>query len=148
MDQLLSIFTQIGVDNTLGIQFALFVVGFFILKPLLFSKLQFVLEQRDSKTHLMEKEANKKLEDSERLAKTLKVKLDQAHEVAQSNIRNKREELLSKSKAMIVKRKQELSQQYETQMIAFEKDLATKRKDILNESESLSNELINKLVKN
>lgn len=146
MDQLLTIFTQIGVDNTLGAQFVIFVVGFLILKPLLFSKLQFVLEQRDSKTHLMEHEANRKLEESEKLSKLLKSKLDQAHEIAQNNIRSKKEEIVGNNKLVVVKRKQELNNLYESEMSGFEKELLGKRKDILNESENLSNELIKKLI--
>ena len=69
MDKIIQIFTQLGADQSIFYQFAIFIVLFVLLKVVLFNKLLFVLETRENKTTKMEELANNKFSQADKLSK-------------------------------------------------------------------------------
>ena len=65
MDMIIGIFQKLGVDQSVFYQFAIFIVLSQLFVHLLFNKLQFVLQTRESKTTKLRCEAGEKFKEAE-----------------------------------------------------------------------------------
>lgn len=146
MQTIINIFTSLGVDQTVFIQFALVVVIYFVLKYTFFSKLQFVLDTRESKTTKMESGANKKFTEAEALAAKYRVEIEKADSEAVKIITTKKQDALSAQKTQIKSTEKTLNAEFESKRAELEADFASKKAGVLAQADSLSKELVQKIL--
>lgn len=146
MELILDIFEKLSIDKTFFVQFALTVTFYFILKTLLFGKLQFVLEMRDSKTTKMEDNANVKFDKAEKLSKQVDDEVNATYEQAQAEYNNKKNQIIARGKAEIKELEAKLSQTAEVEKQKIQEEVRAHREAILSKADELSTGLLNKIV--
>jgi F-type H+-transporting ATPase subunit b len=146
MDQVAAIFKQLGADESAFYQFGIFLIIFLLLKHLFFNKLQFVLELRESKTTKLEEEANKKFHQADKLAEKYNARMIQANFEAQKILQDKKGEALAKSRQEIKQTEKKLNDELEQRRREFIADADTQKASILAASDSVSDDLVKKLV--
>lgn len=145
MSGIIKMFTQLGVDQTLFYQLIIFVALFFILKLLLFKKLQFVIDEREGKTTLLEKGANNKFAEAEKLAENYKSNLDKSYEEAQQNFDSKKVEINQVNSEKISETEKQIEKKISSKLEAFEKELSEKQEIVISQAPGLAAELAKKL---
>jgi F-type H+-transporting ATPase subunit b len=146
MDLVLSVFKKLNVDETVFIQFAILVALFFFLKMIFFNKLQFVLELRESKTTKLEDNANKTFSEAESLSLKYKEKIDKAYVEAQGKYNKRKTEILEREKQNIKNAENQINQELEQERTQFVAELDSKKKEVLNNADSLAKNLVDKFV--
>ena len=147
MDKIIQIFTQLGADQSIFYQFAIFIVLFILLKTVLFNKLLFVLQTRENKTTKMEERANSKLGEAEKLARKFE------EEVSTKRLEEieKAQDLKATALKEISARKSEKEKVvqgiFEEGKQKIESEFEVTRKNTMANVSGLSNDLIEKLVK-
>ena len=145
MNEIIAIFKQLGVDSTIFFQFGIFVVFFAIVKVLLFDKLQFVIELRESKTTKLEDEANRKFQDAEKLAYEYREKMNKAQQSSQEKLKAGKAEVVSRERNKYEEAQKKIIAEMESDRKTFEQELSTKKGEILSKADILASELVNKL---
>jgi F-type H+-transporting ATPase subunit b len=146
MDLVLSVFKKLNVDQTVFIQFAILVVLFFLLKVIFFNKLQFVLELRESKTTKLEDNANKTFSEAESLSQKYKEEIDKTYVEAQEKYNKRKTEILDREKQNIKIAENQINQEVEQDRAQFVAELDSKKKEVLNNADSLAKNLVDKFV--
>lgn len=146
MDLVLSVFKKLNVDQTVFIQFAILVVLFFLLKVIFFNKLQFVLELRESKTTKLEDNANKTFSEAEGLSQKYKDEIDKAYVEAQEKYNKRKSEILDREKQNIKTAENQINLDVEKERAQFVAELDSKKKEVLNNADSLAKNLVDKFV--
>ncbi len=146
MDLILSVFKKLNVDQTVFIQFGILVVLFFLLKVIFFNKLQFVLELRESKTTKLEDNANKTFSQAESLSQKYKEQIDKAYVEAQDKYNKRKNEILDREKQNIKTAENQINQEVEKERAAFVAELDSKKKEVLDNADSLAKNLVDKFV--
>lgn len=145
MNEIIAIFKQLGVDSTIFFQFAIFVVFFAIVKVLLFDKLQFVIELRESKTTKLEGEANRKFQDAERLADEYREKMTDAQATSQEKLKSGKADVVNRERAKYEEAQKKIIAEMDSDRKTFEQELSQKKGEILSQADVLAAELVNKL---
>ena len=146
MDQIVVIFKQLGVDETIGHQFIVFVVMFALLKVLLFDKLQFVLELREAKTTKLDGDADAKFGQADKMANEYEEKMKAINSQAMNHVYEVKGKALNKQKAEIKKIEDQLDDQIESKRQEFMKEIDVKKGEILKSADQLSDGLVQKLI--
>ena len=146
MDLILSVFEKLHINQTAYTQFGVLVVFYFLLKTILFNKLQFVLELRESKTTKMEENANKKFDQADKLSEKYREELDRAYSEAQEVYHEKKGQIVEREKKKVKEVENELNKEFEKDKQEFEKELEDKRTKVLSSADDLAGELVNKIV--
>ncbi|MDD0854739.1 hypothetical protein HBN50_16640 [Halobacteriovorax sp. GB3] len=146
MDTIIGIFKSLGVDQSIFTQFIIVCILYFILRNLLFNKLQEVLELREGKTTKLEENANKKFIEAENLAKAYKEKVEQAQTDAYSDLSKKKEEVIKREKQTIKAAEAKLNQEIEQKAQEFKAEVEAKKQEVLGNAEALANDLVTKLT--
>ena len=147
MDMVLGIFKQLGADETLLIQFGIVVVMLVVSKFLFLTHLQNVIEQREEKTVGLEGDADKQLEDVNKLSESYKSKINLANKEVRSKVETEKasitKDLESKYKA-----EEKTVNDYvdESRKVAEAKVIEQKEK-VLGQAEELSLSLIQRITK-
>ena len=147
MNTIVTILNSLKIDQTFLIQFVLFVVFFNIIAPVLFKRLQQVLDLRDSKTTKLDSHANHVYKQADDLAVQYKASIEKTHSDSQSIASKKKSEIQAKEKAVFVSAEEKMTNEYEGKRSSLLKDIAQKRTSVLAEAETLSNTLVEKLTK-
>lgn len=146
MDTVKAIFTQLGVDSSLLPQF-LIVFGMFIIAKFLFlNHLQFVLENREDKTVKLESSADLTLENVNKMAQEYKSKIDGANKEAMKVVSSKKAEIQARHAETFKKTEKEINQFVENSRQDFEKEIQTNKAKFLGEVDSLSDDLVKKIL--
>lgn len=146
MDAILNIFKSLDINQSFFYQFALVVVLYAVLRNLIFSKLQDVLELREAKTTKMEDGANEKFKKAEELAKFYKSKIDEARSQAFDIVTKKKNEIIARESKIVKDHEKTLEAKVSSQRNEFENELNSKKVAILQQADSLSQDLVNKLL--
>jgi F-type H+-transporting ATPase subunit b len=147
MNTILTILNSLKIDHTVIVQFVLFVIFFNIIAPLLFKKLQDVLDLREGKTTKLASHANHVYKQAEDLNEQYKNSIEKTHQDAQAIATKKKAEVMAKERALYVSAEEKMNSEYETKRSALLKDLAEKKATVMAEAEKLSNTLVEKLTK-
>ena len=147
MNTILTILNSLKIDHTVIVQFILFVVFFNIIAPLLFKKLQDVLDLREGKTTKLESHANHVYKQAEDMAAQYKNSIEKTHQDSQSVASKKKAEILAKEKALFTSAEEKMNGEYEAKRSTLLKELAEKKVAVMAEAEKLSNTLVEKLTK-
>lgn len=145
MEAIIQIFGRLGVDGTVFIQFALFCVLYLICAPFFMKKLQFVLEQRESKTTQLRVDAEKKLEEVKELTTTYDEKVNQVRVEVQTDYTQRKTEVIAESKKTVKELEVKLNKEFEAERSEFITEVEGKKAELFKEVESLSNQLVEQL---
>lgn len=146
MDQIVVIFKQLGVDQTIAHQFIVFVVMFVLLKTLFFDKLQFVLELREAKTTKLDGAADAKFGEADKMASEYEEKMKSVNAQAMNQVSEVKAKALSKQKTELKKIEDELEDEVEAKRQQFMQEIASKKEAILKNADQLSDGLVEKLI--
>ena len=147
MGTIYTILNSLKVDQSFYIQFILFIVFFNILAPLLFKKLQDVLELRESKTVKLDSHANHVYKQAEDLAEQYKGSIEKTHTDSQAIATKKKSEIMNKEREVLVANEEKMNGEYEGKKSVLLKEFADKRVSVMAEAEKLSTTLVEKLTK-
>lgn len=147
MNTIVTILNSLKIDQTFLIQFVLFIVFFNIIAPVLFKRLQEVLDLRESKTTKLDSHANHVYKQADDLAIQYKASIEKTHSDSQSIATKKKSEILSKEKAVFHDAEEKMTNEYDGKRSSLLKDIAEQRLIVMAEAEKLSNTLVEKLTK-
>lgn len=147
MEKIINIFQSLGVDESFFVQFAVVVILYFLLKVLLFEKLQYVLELRENKTTKREDGANKQLNEAEDMALKYKESMNKIQQEAHQLIVRKRTEAEEKQKNEIKLKSKELEKKLEKLRVQYTAEIDSKKDDVLAQADQLAGQLVEKLTK-
>ncbi|MDD4974693.1 MAG: hypothetical protein PHY93_10110 [Bacteriovorax sp.] len=147
MDTIVIILKALKIDQTALIQFGILLVLFNTIAPLLFKKIQEVLELRESKTTKLESNAHNVYKKSEDLAEQYKAKIEKTHQDSQSVTQKKKSDILNKEKEILKSEEDKLSSEYEDRKSKIKKEMSEKRTIIMAEADKLAANLVEKLTK-
>ncbi len=145
MEIVTSILTQLGINNTFYIQFAIICVLYFISSRVLFIPLQKVLDLRAEKTTKTEKLAGELNEKYKNLKYEYDEKLERTHKSVQEDKTNKKKEIERELEYSFKEKESEINDKLDAQKEVVEKEYLSKKNDILNESTNLASELIKRV---
>jgi F0F1-type ATP synthase membrane subunit b/b' len=140
------VFKKLDIDSTIIFQFFIFLATFFILKALLFSKLLFVLEQREGKTTKLESTANNKFAEAEKLASKYSDEVRETNTKAQGIYSEKKVLTIEKERARFKSVEVEVNKELDGQRSEIEKEFLVKKEALLQNADSLANDLSNRLT--
>ena len=147
MDTIVIILKALKIDQTALIQFGILLVLFNTIAPLLFKKIQDVLELRESKTTKLESNAHNVYKKSEDLAEQYKAKVEKTHQDSQNITQKKKSDILNKEKEILKSEENKLSSEYEDRKSKIKKEMSEKRTIIMAEADKLAANLVEKLTK-
>jgi F-type H+-transporting ATPase subunit b len=147
MDMILTIFKSLGVDQTVFIQFAILIVIFFMISTLLFTKLQEVLELRESKTTKLENSAHAVYKQADELAEQYKARVEKTHQDSHHINQKKKSEISISEKAKLKSAEELFSKEYDEKKVKIMAEVATQKTTLLAKVDELSNSLVAKLTK-
>ncbi|RPJ79001.1 MAG: hypothetical protein EHM20_02530 [Alphaproteobacteria bacterium] len=147
MDTILVILNALKIDKTVIIQFVLLIVFFNTLAPLLFKRIQKVLELREGKTTKLESHAHAVYKKSEELAEQYKAKVEKTHQDSQLNTNKKKSDVLNKERDLLKSAEEKISAEYEERKAKILKEISEKRLVVMAEAEKLASNLVEKLTK-
>lgn len=143
----LTIIKSLKIDQTVLVQFVLFVVGFNIIAPLLFRRIQEVLDLRDSKTTKLESSAHHIFKQADDLNEQYNAKIEKTHVDSQTIATKKKAEALAAEKAVLNSAEEKMTAEYESKKSQLTKEMSEKRNTVMAEAEKLSGSLVDKLTK-
>ena len=147
MDTIVIILKALKIDQTAIIQFGLLFVFFNTIAPLLFKKMQAVLELRESKTIKLESHAHHIYKKAEDLAEQYKARVEKTHQDSQASAQKKKQDVLNKEKEILKSLETKLSSEYEERKTKILEDMSKKRIEIMAEADKLAGNLVEKLTK-
>ena len=147
MDTILVILNALKIDKTVIIQFALLAVFFNTIAPILFNRIQKVLDLREGKTTKLESHAHAVYKKSEELADQYKAKVEKTHQDSQQESNKKKSEVLSKEKDLLKSAEEKISAEYEERKTKILKEISEKRLVVMAEADKLASSLVEKLTK-
>ena len=140
------VFKKLGIDSTIIFQFVIFLITFFILKVLFFSKLLFVLEQREGKTTKLEGKANDKFAEAERMSAKYNEEVQETNVKAQELFSTKKSEIIDRERARFKTVETEVNKELDQKRKEIETEFATKKESLLKSADELAGELSNRLT--
>ncbi len=146
MDKVIQIFTQLGVDSTIFAQFAIFTVLFFVLKYVWFNKLLSVIELRENSTTKRDSNANEKFNEADKLAQKYDDEIQDTYAETFKNVNSKKEALLKEEGVRIREVEGKLATEFEAKRAELEEDYKAEKSQVLSSVDSLSGDLVNKLL--
>jgi len=136
MDAVVAIFQQLGANESLVYQFAIFVIVFLVAKFGFFNHLQAILDTRVEKTVKLEGNAEAKFEEVNKLSAEYKEKIKTANKEAKSKV--------DAGKMEITKAEEARYRQQETEVNKY---VESSRAEVMNEADQLANSLVQKITK-
>jgi F-type H+-transporting ATPase subunit b len=143
----LTIIKSLKIDQTVILQFVLFVIFFNIIAPVLFKKIQEILDLRDAKTTKLDSSANHLFKQADDLHEQYNGKIEKTHQDAQSTATKKKNETLVSEKALLDSAEEKMTADYEVKKSTLVKEMSEKRNIVMAEAEKLSGNLLDKLTK-
>ena len=147
VDALIKIFSQLGVDWTIFVQFFIFLVLYFVLKNLFFNKLLEVLQFRENKTTKLEQEANKRMALADEMAKRYREQLDAIHHNAQGQLEKHQKEVIEGKKNVLQREEEKLGAQVEQMRDQCVKEFQQTKGQLSKYVDDLAQELVNKFAR-
>ncbi len=147
MDTIVIILKALKIDQTVLIQFGILVVFFNILAPLLFKRIQDILEYRESKTTKLESHAHAVYKQAEELAEQYKGKIEKTHADSQSVTAKKKSAVLEKERELLKTAEDKINSEYDERKAKILKDMSEKRTAVMAEADKLAGNLVEKLTK-
>lgn len=140
------IILKLGWDPSFWWQLGILLIMFFVLKVLLFDKLQWVLDHREERTSKLVEVAAALHHEADKVEADYKDRLKKARHQARDFFRIKREEWLELERKNVHGAEAEINQDYERKRLQLEEEFKNKKTEILEKTDEISNEFVNKLI--
>ena len=147
MDMVLTIFKSLGVDQTVFIQFAILIIIFFLVSTLLFTKLQEVLELRETKTTKLENNAHAIYKQADELAEQYRAKVEKTHQESHHFNQKKKLDIQLNEKEKIKNAEEQFTKEYEEKRQIILKEIMAQKSSLMSKVDELSGSLVEKLTK-
>ena len=146
MDQVLDIFSQLGIDGTVFYQFALFIVLFVVLKKAFFNRLLCVIEEREAKTKGLLETAELNLQKADALAGEYNQKIGVFRREAQE-VLDKNKQKIDQEREVLVKKEQGIAlEAFALEKKKYFQEMKAQKKEIVKKAEGLSEKLVQRLT--
>lgn len=146
MEAVINIFKSLGVDESIFVLFGLFVALYFVLKFVLFGKLQEVLEMREGKTTGLEGNANKKFTEAEELLAKYDDRIEKSNAEAQAILSTKKSEIVARERVKYKDAEVKVEKDVEAKKAVFVAELNEQKKSVMSSAATLSENLVQKLT--
>ncbi len=146
MDAVVGVLQKLGMDSTVFTQFAIFCVLYLTAVPLFIKKLQTTLEEREANTSGLREHVQKALEKCQAEESEYQQKVDVTLQEIQKKFHQQKGELIQEEKAKVRELESKLDEEIEAKKVQFVGELEEKKKEILKETTSLSQQLIKKIA--
>ncbi len=140
------VFKKLGIDSTVIFQFIIFIVTFLILNALFFSKLLFVLQQREGKTTKLDGQADDKFAEAEKMSAKYKLELQDSNIKGQEIFSKNKNETIDRERARFKKTEAEVNDEVNNKRKEIEAEFLVKKESLLKNADSLANDLSAKLT--
>lgn len=140
------VFKKLGIDSTVIFQLIIFTVAFLILNALFFSKLLFVLEQREGKTTKLDHKANDKLAEADKMSSEYKDELQGSNVKGQEIFSKRKNEVLDRERGRFKEIQVEVNEDVNNKRKEVEAEFFVKKESLLKSADSLAAELSTKLT--
>lgn len=147
MDAVVAIFSQLGVNQSVLIQFVLFVAFFLLMKVVFLNTLQSVIFKREEKTVTLSGESDLKLEEIKRLASVYNQKISEKNKEVKASVDTRKQAIVKKEEQKYKEEETSQSKLLEAQRVEIENEINSKKSQILTEAESLAVALVQKVTK-
>ncbi|MCO4752938.1 MAG: ATP synthase F0 subunit B [Bacteriovoracaceae bacterium] len=147
MDAVVAIFQQLGANESLVYQFAIFVIVFLVAKFGFFNHLQAILDTRVEKTVKLEGNAEAKFEEVNKLSAEYKEKIKTANKEAKSKVDAGKMEITKAEEARYRQQETEVNKYVESSRAEVQKEVQAKKDEVMNEADQLANSLVQKITK-
>lgn len=146
METFTAIFTQLGVDSSLTLQFVIILVSFILAQFLFLGKLQTVLETREEKTVKLESNADETIEKVQRMQTEYKSKIDDANRAALKTATEKKQKITQKYTDQYKQTEKEVNSYVDQSRNDFTKEVAGNKDKYLAEADTLAQSLVQKIL--
>lgn len=146
METFTAIFTQLGVDNSLTLQFVIILISFIIAHFLFLGKLQNVIETREEKTVKLENTADETIEKVKSMQTEYKAKIGEANRAALSNATDKKQKISLKYQDQYKQTEKEVNAYVDQSRNEFTKEVAGNKDKYLAEADALAQSLVQKIL--
>lgn len=146
MAEILGILDQLKINSTLFIQFGIVIVMFILTKLIFFSKLQFVIENREEKTVKLESSADETFQKVNELSESYKEKINEANVKAQTKLNTVRTDIINEEDKKYKQVEQEMEQYLDTSRKELVEEIKVKENQILSSSDELADALVEKIT--
>ena len=127
-------------------QLVIVVIFFVVAVNLIFSKLLFVLRERESKTVLLEKDAEKRMSKANELSESYRAKIDLAHRETQKVVKSKKEEIMAREDEKFKAEEAKLNKEVDAERAKIVESFKAKETEIMKEAETLADGLVSKII--
>lgn len=145
MDVLLNALKALGVDKTVFIQFAIFVILFVILKKLFFSKLLEVLKDREEKTVVTEKNSDSLMDEAKELEKKYNEMVAFIYQKYQEKFSEDKTDIMDEENKRFKLHEEQTLQKEEEEIQKIAQEIKALKEAAFQEKDNLKKELITKL---
>jgi F0F1-type ATP synthase membrane subunit b/b' len=147
MDTIVIILKALKIDQTVLIQFGILFVFFNILAPLLFKRIQDILEYREGKTTKLESSAHAVYKQAEELANQYKARVEKTHADSQQKTQNQKLQVMNVERELLKSAEEKINTEYDERKNKILKELSDKRTTVMAEADKLAGSLVEKLTK-
>lgn len=147
MDMVIGILKQLGADSTLWQQFLVVFLMYILAKFTFLDHLQNVIENREEKTIKLEGNAEKQFEEVNKLSSEYKEKISAANKEAKTKVEQHKKEITKELELKYRAEEKSINDYIESSRKDVEVELSEKKDQIFSDAESLSNTLVQKIIK-
>ena len=146
MDKISKILVSLNIDETFFYQMGIFIVLYFVLKVILFERLQEVIKLREEKTVRLKEAADKKFAEAENLASLYREKMKKANVEGREAYNRHKRKVVEEVKIHLKKVEEQINIEFEKDSSTFRDNMALREKELLKNSDMLCSKLLEKLT--
>ena len=144
---MVEILGKLGVDHTIFHQFGIFIIFAFIIKKVLFEKLQSVIEDRSEQTQGLESKAASIMEEANKIKSDVELKIQDKKKSLTDVLREKKGALESSLNENFKKTELSAEEDFNKSLEDINLELSKVNENLLKQSDELSSLLTTKLTK-
>jgi F0F1-type ATP synthase membrane subunit b/b' len=147
MDMVLGIFKQLGADETLWVQFGIAVGMLLISKFLFLTHLQTIIEQREERTVGLEGDADKQLDEVNKLSESYKMKINSATKEIRAKVENEKASITKDLETKYKTEEKTVNDYVDESRKVAEVKVSEQKGIVLAQAEELSLSLVQRITK-
>ncbi|MBD66931.1 MAG: hypothetical protein CME62_17140 [Halobacteriovoraceae bacterium] len=147
MDILLKVFTDLGANQTLFIQFLVVLIMYLLSKLVFINRMHKILDARDDKTSKLEGSADKQFDEIKKLQDEYKTKIHTANKEINSRIEDRKNDIAKSNEAQFRAKEQEINAYIEESKKEVQENINDKREQVMGDAEQLAQSLVQKITK-
>lgn len=126
----------------LGIVIVVFAASIYLF----FNKLLYVIQEREAKTTLLEKDAEKQIAKANELSESYRAKIDIAHGEAQKKLKSAKEKIIEQNDSVYKGHEKSLADDAEKERVKILESIKEKEAGVLEQADTLAKNLVEKII--